>query len=212
MNPSIFLVFIVSACFAAGPPDSSSVPCHAGASSRTPPAPIAKYKLFPRVWKVFHDFAEFHHFMWNHFFAKNMNFHEIWILGPESVFREIPLFAENCLEMLNIPLVLEGVGELGAKKWFWSKKVEKCWKLTFSLKITKSYSRRQPAFPLAKNPLQRPTPGKNFFGWFSQNHDFSEKIIFVIKNDFCIRNIFRVVIENPSLRHHAPNPSRTNGI
>ena len=31
-------------------------------------------------------------------------------------------------------------------------------------------------------------------------------MIFVIKNHFCVKNIFRIDIKNPSPRHHAPTP------
>ena len=72
--------------------------------------------------------------------------------------------------------------------------------------MTKSLSRRQPTFPLAKNPLQRSAPGKEFFSKIPQNRDFDVKTIFMIKNIFRSKNIFRVDIKNPSPRHHAPNP------
>ena len=76
----------------------------------------------------------------------------------------------------------------------------------FFAKMSKSHSRRQPALPSAKNPLQRPTPGKKILSHFYQKCHFNAKIIFVIKNHFHVKNIFRVDIKNPSPRHHAPTP------
>ena len=81
-------------------------------------------------------------------------------------------------------VILERKSDFGAKKWFWSKKCKKWQKVTFCSKITKSAPRRQPGLPLAKNPLQRPTPGKENFNRFYQKYDFCMKIIFVIKNIF----------------------------
>ena len=54
----------------------------------------------------------------------------------------------------------KGLASWAPESDFGAKKSKKCPKVTFCSKIAKSDSRRQPALPLAKNTLQRSTPGK----------------------------------------------------
>ena len=82
----------------------------------------------------------------------------------------------------------KGLASWAQKSDFGAKKCKKCPKVTFCSKITKSDPRRQPAFPLAKNTLQRSTPGKKILSDFHQKYDFNAKIIFVIKIHFHVKN------------------------
>ena len=90
-------------------------------------------------------------------FAPKMNFgaqNQFW--GPKVTFCEkLPQKSPNSIGSRR-------GWRAGRQKVILEQKSEKVSKSHFLRKIAKSDSRRQPTFPLAKNTLQRPTPGKMF--------------------------------------------------